>query len=120
MYGILVILILFNLFFTAGILGEGFPNGGDTVGHYDLVVNTMDVIKIFFSTGELRLWNPDYYFGFPLFFFYAPLPYVFLASLSLITTIDALFLMKLSIVLLFSFFLFFPKIIDQSYNAVFR
>ncbi len=103
-YFILAVVIFFNLFFTAGILKEGFPNGGDTIGHYDLVVNTRDVIKIFFSTGELRLWNTDYYFGFPLFFFYAPLPYVLLASLSLLTAFDALLLVKLSIVLLFSFF----------------
>lgn len=103
-YFILAIVIFFNLFFTKGILEEGFPNGGDTIGHYDLVVNTIDVIKIFFNTGELRLWNPDYYFGFPMFFFYAPLPYVFLASLSLVTTIDALLLLKISMVLLFSFF----------------
>ncbi len=103
-YWTLACIILFNLFFTASLLGEGFPNGGDAVGHYDLVVNTMDVLSIFFSTGELRLWNQDYYFGFPLFFFYAPLPYVFLAGLSFITTINALFLLKLSIVLFFSFF----------------
>lgn len=103
-YGILTIIILFNLFFTKGILEEGFPNGGDTIGHYDLLVNTIDVLKIFFSTGELRLWNPDYYFGFPMFFFYAPLPYVFLASLSLVTTIEALLLLKISMLLLFSFF----------------
>jgi hypothetical protein len=101
-YGILAAVILFNLIFTASILKQGFPSGGDNVGHYDLVVNTIEVIKHFVSTGDLALWNEDYYFGFPLFFYYAPLPYVLLAIASIVTSIDPLLLFKISLVLLYS------------------
>ena len=74
--------------------------------HYDLLLNTIDAVKIFLTTGELRLWNPDYYLGFPMFFFYAPLPYIALALLSFplsIFGITPLLLFKFSIVVLFSF-----------------
>ncbi|MEK6922106.1 MAG: hypothetical protein AABX82_09510, partial [Nanoarchaeota archaeon] len=104
-YLIITAVVLFNFIFTAGMLKEGYPNGGDSVGHYDLLLNTIDVVKIFFATGELRLWNPDYYLGFPMFFFYAPLPYFALALLSFplgIIGITPLVLFKWSIVLLFS------------------
>lgn len=101
-YGILALIVLFTFFFTKGMLGEGYPNGGDSVSHYDLLLNTINALQLFLKTGELRFWNPDYYFGFPMFFFYAPLPYIFLALLSLSTGIDPLSLFQWSIVLLFS------------------
>ncbi len=104
-YSIIAAVILFNVIFTAGMLKEGYPNGGDSVGHYDLFLNTIDAVKIFLTTGELRLWNPDYYLGFPMFFFYAPLPYLVLALLSFplsIFGITPLLLFKFSIVVLFS------------------
>lgn len=102
LYLILGFAVLFPLFFTKGMLADGYPKGGDTIGLYDLLLNTVDVLKIFFQTGELKLWSPDYYLGFPMFFFYAPLPYVLLAALSLATGISPLFLFKLSIMVLFS------------------
>ena len=104
-YSIIAAIVLFNFIFTAGMLKQGYPNGGDNVSHYDLLLNTIDVIKIFFATGELRLWNPDYYLGFPMFFFYAPLPYLVLALLSFplgMIGITPLVLFKSSIVFLFS------------------
>jgi len=101
-YAILTAIILFNIIFTSDMISTNYPNGGDSVGHYDLLVNTIDVIDVFFETGHLRLWNPDYYFGFPMFFFYAPLPYFALALLSF-TGINTLLLFNLSVVLLFGF-----------------
>ncbi len=101
-YTVLAFIILFTFFFTTGMLKEGYPTGGDNVGHYDLLLNTIDALELFFKTGELHFWNSDYYFGFPMFFFYAPLPYIALALITIITGIDALTLFKWSIVLLFS------------------
>jgi hypothetical protein len=103
-YMLLGALVLFNIIFTVPILKDGYPSGGDIVGHYDLVVNTIDVVKTLVSSGDLWLWNPDYYFGFPLFFYYAPLPYVLIALLSIITTIDPLLLFKLTMLLAYSLF----------------
>ncbi len=99
---LLAFVTLLTVYFTSGLLHEGYPSGGDNVSHYDLLLNTKDALDIFFHTGELRLWNADYYMGFPLFFFYTPLPYVALALLSFIPGVSLLFLFKLTIVLLFS------------------
>jgi hypothetical protein len=101
-YGILALVVVFTFFFTSEMLKQGYPTGGDNVGHYDLLLNTIDALQLFFKTGELRFWNPDYYLGFPMFFFYAPLPYLTLALITLITGIEALTLFKGSIVLFFS------------------
>jgi hypothetical protein len=103
-YGILAAIVFFNIVFTVPILKAGYPSGGDIVGHYDLVVNTVETIKHLFSTGDLVLWNEDYYFGFPLFFYYAPLPYILIALMSLVTGTDSLLLLKLAMILVFSFF----------------
>lgn len=110
-YSIILLLLvsLCTFYFTSGLLKDGYPSGGDNVSHYDLLLNTKDAISIFFHTGELKLWNPDYYVGFPMFFFYTPLPYVTIALLSFVPGFETLFLFKLSIVLFFSIlpFLFY-------------
>lgn len=120
-YSALLALVLFMLFLTSELLHQGYPKGGDTIGLYDLLLNTVDALKILFSTGELKLWSPDYYLGFPMFFFYAPLPYVFLATLSLATGISPLFLFTLSIVILFSslplVFYFSARLLDFEEEA---
>ncbi|MFA6889019.1 MAG: YfhO family protein [Candidatus Woesearchaeota archaeon] len=101
-YGILAIIVVFTFYFTSSMLKEGYPNGGDSVGHYDLLLNTIDALKLFMQTGELRFWNPDYYLGFPMFFFYSPLPYITLAVITLLTGIEPLTMFNWSIVILFS------------------
>ncbi|MBI5072610.1 hypothetical protein HZA99_02210 [Candidatus Woesearchaeota archaeon] len=110
-YSIILLLLvsLTTFYFTSGLLKDGYPSGGDNVSHYDLLLNTKETLSIFFHTGELKLWNADYYMGFPMFFFYTPLPYVTLALLSFLHGIDLLFLFKLSLVLFFSIlpFLFY-------------
>ncbi len=101
-YGTLTIVVAFTFLFTSGMLKKGYPTGGDNVGHYDLLINTIDALQLFLKTGELRFWNSDYYFGFPMFLFYAPFPYITLAATTLIAGINALTMFKWSIVLLFS------------------
>ena len=117
-YALVIIIIAFNLITTASFLSDGLPNGGDNVSHLNLLENTAEVLKEFTTTGKLTLWNPDYYTGFPMFYFYSPLPYFFLAIIHLITTISLLTLQKIAIVLLFSFlpFIFFKtmRVLNQS------
>ena len=117
-YAIIIAIIVFNLVTTTSFLTDGLPNGGDNVSHLNLLENTAEVLKEFTVTGKLTLWNPDYYTGFPMFYFYSPLPYFFLAIIHLITTIPLLVLQKITILLLYSYlpFVFFKtmRVLKQS------
>ncbi|MBT3407267.1 hypothetical protein HN415_01145, partial [Candidatus Woesearchaeota archaeon] len=99
--------IFFNLFFLSPLLQRGLPPGGDGVSHFNLVINTVDLIQ----THTLNWWSPDYNLGFPLFNFYAPLSYFFIGLIYVFTHLDLLFLFKLSIFLSFGLF---PLVIYKS------
>ncbi|MBI3032509.1 YfhO family protein [Candidatus Woesearchaeota archaeon] len=102
---ILSLVTLFHLINVIGVFKGAMPNGGDTGTHYQLLQETVRSLK-----GE-PWWDNAYQLGFPMFLFYAPLPYLAVGLVHIITFIPLLFLFKLSILL---FFLSFPLIIYQS------
>ncbi len=104
-YIILSLIILYHLINLMGVFKGVMPNGGDTGTHFQLLQETVNSLK-----GE-PWWDNAYNLGFPLFLFYAPLPYLAIGLLHIITFIPLLFLFKLSILL---FFLIFPLIIYKS------
>lgn len=104
-YIFLALITLYHLINLIGVFKGAMPNGGDTGTHFQLLQETVKSLK-----GE-PWWDNAYNLGFPMFLFYAPLPYITVGLLHIITFIPLMFLFKLSILL---FFLIFPFIIYKS------
>lgn len=98
---LLLLPLVFNLILLTPLLSDGFPRGGDSIGHLMMAAKTKEILQHFFATGELRLWQDWYFMGYPLFYYYSPLPAVVVALLSMITGIDLLIVYKLMILLLY-------------------
>jgi len=97
---LLIISVWFSFLFIGRILFGGIPSGGETSSHLDLLYNTAELIQNF----DLTLWNPNYNTGFPMYFFYVPLPYLYTVLFSILTKIPLIFLYKIFVVLLYSSF----------------
>lgn len=96
---LLILPLLFNIILLLPVFGDGFPKGGDTIGHLLNVDTTKEIVLHFIETGELKLWQPLHFMGYPLFYYYSPLSYLILAILSILTGIKTLFLFKAAIFL---------------------
>jgi hypothetical protein len=65
------------------ILGPNTDVGGDTAAH---VVAVDFFIHHVLAHGQLSGWDPEWFGGFPLYVFYFPLPALFVAAFSAVTT----------------------------------
>ncbi len=74
----LAIVYLFLLLLLNPLLlfGGVTTTGGDTGTHHYLAYYMEHFLL---SEGQIRGWSPDWYAGFPIFFFYFPLPYILIA-----------------------------------------
>ncbi len=98
---ILFILILFSFLSLSTILKQGLAYGVDNTPHYVFTVRFAQMIK----EGNFRLWDPDPSLGFPMLYYYQPIPYTFTTLLYLLLPfMDSLFIYKFIIVTLFSLF----------------
>jgi len=70
------------------ILGPNMDVGGDTAAH---VVAVNYFIHHLLAHGELSGWDPEWFGGFPLYVFYFPLPAVFVAAVSQVTSFAVAF-----------------------------
>lgn len=102
-YHIIFLFFLFSGSFVAlsPLLKEGFAYGVDNTPHYIFTVRFAEMIR----NGNFHLWDPDPSMGFPMLYYYQPIPYMFTPALYLLLPfIDSLFLYKLLVIILFSLF----------------
>jgi hypothetical protein len=89
---IIVLLLIFAFlltYFTPDLLlSETTTSGGDTGSHHYLAGYLKDYLL---PNGKLIGWSPGWYAGFPMFQFYFPLPYLFMAFLSFVIPYEIAF-----------------------------
>ena len=74
---------VFALLAAGGALSTSAPASSDLTGHLlPQVILREDLL----ATGRIRGWSPDWFAGFPAYYFYFPLPGVAAALLSLVVT----------------------------------
>ena len=98
---ILLILFLFCFLTLLPALSPGLPYKGDNTPHYVTTVRLAEM----FQAGNFRFWDSDANFGFPLLYYYQPLPYLITSVLYiLLPFIDTLIIYKFLLILLFSLY----------------
>ncbi len=97
----LFFLFFFSFFALRSLLAPGFAFGDDNTSHY---VFTFQLAEMF-RKGNFHLWDTDQNLGFPMLFYYQPIPYVVTSLMYiLLPFVDSLLIYKLIIIVLFSLF----------------
>ncbi len=100
-YVILSLLFFFSFYSLLSAFSPGPTYNGDNSAHYAFTVRLAEMLK----EGNFRLWNPDANFGFPMLYYYQPLPYLITSMLYIVFPfVNSLFIYKFLNVFLLSCF----------------
>src|SRR3989339_1047194 len=84
----LIFLFFFSFFAPRLLFSVTSTTGGDTISHFPTAVYLKNVLL---PAGKIMGWDPGNYAGYPLFYHYFPLTFIFMAVLGFIIPIEVAF-----------------------------
>ncbi len=78
------LLFLLSIAKTESLFEKEIPIGGDFIGHYTVLQKTQTALYDLIKGETPSLWFSDANAGYPLFYYYQPLAYIFFAGISLL------------------------------------
>jgi hypothetical protein len=98
-------IIIVALFYTHTFFSNEVPGGGDIIGHYTVFERTVEIFQNILQGKETAVWFQDANTGYPLFYYYQPLPFVLVAIFALpllaFPFISSLFVYKGAIIVVY-------------------